>query len=116
MINYLKNKTKFSSNKMSNILNEYSKFQTKTEKDPLRFGIRYMALGLGGEVGEVLNEVKKFERDDNCILTEKRKTKIISEMGDVFWYFQGLANKLDISIEDIINNNIDKLSKKNDLN
>ena len=91
------------------LLKHYSVFQHNTEKKN-NFDIKYMALGLGGEVGELLNEIKKLERDDNNIVTTNRKEKILLEMGDILWYLQGLGRRFDISIETMLNSNIDKLS------
>ena len=71
-----------------------------------------MAIGLAGEVGEVLNEIKKLERDDGNIVTSERKSKIIEEMGDTMWYFNGILNRLNISFEDILHRNINKLNNK----
>lgn len=93
---------------LTDILEKYEEFQLKTQKKD--FDLKYMALGLGGEVGEVQNEIKKLERDDNNNLTEKRKNKIITEMGDTMWYLTGICNKLNCSIFDVISNNMDKLS------
>ena len=93
------------------VLENYKQFQQNTQIK--EFDIKYMALGLGGEIGEVQNEIKKMERDDNNILTEQRRHKIITEMGDVMWYLTGLCNQLNCSIEDVINNNINKLSNSN---
>jgi len=93
----------------NNLLQEYKDFQRKTQIK--EFDIKYMALGLGGEVGEVQNEIKKLERDDNNILTDIRRNKIITEMGDVMWYLTGICNELNCSLEDVLNNNISKLSK-----
>jgi NTP pyrophosphatase (non-canonical NTP hydrolase) len=89
-------------------INSYPKIQTQTECKN-NFTLQYMALGLGGEVGEVLNEIKKLERDDNNTLTLSRKNKIITEMGDMMWYFQGICTRLNISIKDVIDNNISKI-------
>src|ERR1700761_134163 len=52
--------------------------------------IDYMALGLAGEAGEVIDEIKKMHRDDKNILTEERKAKIKEEAGDALYYFAGL--------------------------
>ena len=71
-----------------------------------------MAIGLGGEVGEVLTEIKKLERDDHNILTESRKSKIVDELGDVMWYLTGICNRLDISLNDVLKNNVKKLKIK----
>jgi NTP pyrophosphatase (non-canonical NTP hydrolase) len=86
---------------------EYKIFQKNTEKNP--FDLKYMAIGLAGEVGEVLNEIKKLERDDDNILTYERKSKIIEEMGDVMWYFTGILNRVDTTFETVLKTNMDKL-------
>tara|TARA_B100001094_G_scaffold293595_1_gene313562 strand:+ start:429 stop:764 length:336 start_codon:yes stop_codon:yes gene_type:complete len=91
------------------ILEEYKKIRKQSQiKD---FDLNYYSIGLGGEVGEVLNEIKKLHRDDNDILTEDRKTKIISEMGDCMWYLQGMCDSINVNIEDIFQSNINKISK-----
>ena len=93
-----------------NSFEDYAQFQKSTQtKD---FDIKYMAIGLGGEVGELLNEIKKMERDDNNILTKDRKQKIILEIGDILWYLQGLSSKLNITLDSALQTNIDKLSKR----
>ena len=76
------------------LLTKYKEIQTKSEVKN-NFDLKYMGLGLGGEVGEILNEIKKLERDDNNTLTEERRKKIILEMGDMMWYFQGICNRLN---------------------
>jgi len=96
----------------NSIINRYQSFQQKTEVKS-DFDIKYMAIGLAGEVGEVLNEIKKLERDDHNILTTSRKEKLLAEMGDVMWYLAGLSNKCGFTLNDIILNNMEKLSKKN---
>jgi len=87
---------------------EYQSFQKKTQKKD--FDLKYFALGLGGEVGEVQNEIKKLERDDNNILTEKRKENILLELGDVMWYLSGILNNLNTTIDEILELNIEKLN------
>lgn len=92
------------------LLTKYKEIQIKSEVKN-NFDLKYMGLGLGGEVGEILNEIKKLERDDNNILTEERRKKIILEMGDMMWYFQGICNRLNTSITEVIESNINKVSK-----
>tara|TARA_B100001094_G_C18150607_1_gene783471 strand:- start:1141 stop:1416 length:276 start_codon:yes stop_codon:yes gene_type:complete len=88
---------------------KYQSFQKKTQKKD--FDLKYLALGLGGEVGEVQNEIKKLERDDDNNLTKERKQKILNELGDVMWYLSGILNQLDTTIDEILELNIQKLTK-----
>ena len=87
---------------------KYHEFQKKTQKK--NFDLKYLALGLGGEVGEVQNEIKKLERDDNNNLTDIRKHKILLELGDTMWYLTGILNQLDTTIDEILELNIQKLN------
>ena len=88
---------------------KYQSFQKKTQKKD--FDLKYLALGLGGEVGEVQNEIKKLERDDDNNLTKERKQKILNELGDVMWYLSGILDQLDTTIDEILELNIQKLTK-----
>jgi NTP pyrophosphatase (non-canonical NTP hydrolase) len=94
-----------------NILEKYSEFQQNTQKK--QFDIKYMALGLGGEVGEVQNNIKKLERDDNNQLKEDRRNKIITELGNTMWYFTGICNQIGCSLQEVLENNMEKLSQRN---
>jgi NTP pyrophosphatase (non-canonical NTP hydrolase) len=72
--------------------------------------LMYLALGLGGEAGEIQNKVKKIYRDDAN--SEELRSEIAKEIGDVLWYVARLARSLDVPIEDIVNGNILKLSDR----
>ena len=98
----------------SNIIMEYQEFQKDTEVND-NFDIKYMAIGLAGEVGEVLNEIKKIERDDDNILTPDRKLKLKNELGDVLWYFVGICNRLYYKIDDILKCNQIKIKDKKNI-
>lgn len=98
----------------SNIIKEYQEFQKDTEVND-NFDIKYMAIGLAGEVGEVLNEIKKIERDDDNIVTPDRKLKLKNELGDVLWYFVGICNRLDYKIDDILKSNQMKINRKQNI-
>lgn len=68
--------------------------------------LMYAALGLSGEAGEVANVIKKLYRDgDN---TEKR-AMVAKELGDVMWYAARIAQALDVSLEQILQDNQEKL-------
>ncbi len=96
---------------MSDIIKEYQEFQKDTEVCD-KFDLKYMAIGLAGEVGEVLNEIKKIERDDNNVITPDRKLKLKNELGDVIWYFTGICNRLDYKIDEVLLCNQTKISLK----
>lgn len=66
------------------------------------------ALGLVGETGEVVDDIKKrtFHGRDIPI------AHTAEELGDVLWYVANIATELGLSLEDIINSNIEKLEKR----
>lgn len=70
--------------------------------------IYYPALGLG-EVGEIQGKIKKIMRDDNGVITDKKREEIKKEVGDALWYIAALATELGLSLNDIAQSNLDKL-------
>ena len=105
-------------------LNEYQEAATKTVNfhgclgknvDPRVEALVYCSLGLSGETGEVVENTKKFLRDDNGIdvaMDEKRKGKFLGELGDVLWYLSNLSNALGFTLEQVAEYNIHKLQKR----
>ena len=96
-------------------MNDFDKYQINARKTAdypkIGSGIVYPAIGIGGEAGEVLEQIKKVFRDDGGILTEERKQKIIKEMGDELWYLANLATELDVNFSHIAEENLKKLWK-----
>ncbi|MCS7317836.1 MAG: nucleoside triphosphate pyrophosphohydrolase family protein [Candidatus Dojkabacteria bacterium] len=72
----------------------------------------YPTLGLAGEVGELVNKLKKVFRDNNGNFTDNIKEQIKAELGDVLWYLSEIANVLGISLSDIAKTNLDKLNDR----
>lgn len=66
------------------------------------------ALGLGGESGEVLDDIKKVEYHGRNIPIEHT----VEELGDVLWYVANLATQLGYSLSDVVTINKDKLRKR----
>ena len=65
-------------------------------------------LGLAGEVGEVIDPIKKhFERNVPLDVV-----KVRDELGDVLWYVTAVAELLDINLDTIARSNIEKLKKR----
>lgn len=90
-------------------LNAYQKFTDSTKTFPEKHAIVYPALGLAEEAGEVAGKVKKWLRGDTETLDVERTKK---EMGDVLWYLASLATDLGITLEDVAQTNIEKLTKR----
>lgn len=91
-------------------INEYQKLAMTTlnpeldKKDVLINGV----MGLCGESGEVIDIVKKYLAQGH----ELDKEKIIKELGDVAWYMAEIATVLDVELEDVLVQNIEKLKKR----
>ena len=92
--------------------NEYQKLACSTAIYPQSERIKYPALGLAGEVGEVCNEVKKIYRDDAGTLTTERIEALRKELGDVLWYVANLAADLCLDLDTIAVMNIQKLQDR----
>ena len=65
-------------------------------------------MGLCGESGEVIDIVKKHLAQGH----ELDKEKIIKELGDVAWYMAAIATVLDVELEDVLVQNIEKLKRR----
>lgn len=76
----------------------------------------YPALGLAGESGEVCEKIKKIIRDNNFQIDDSRRKEIEKELGDVLWYVSNLATELKIDLNDVAENNIEKLKSRQDRN
>ena len=91
-------------------INEYQKLAMTTlnpnldKKDILINGV----MGLCGESGEVIDIVKKHLAQGH----ELDREKIIKELGDVAWYMAEIATVLDVELEDVLVQNIEKLKKR----
>lgn len=74
--------------------------------------VMYYALGLGGESGEVQEKIKKLVRDNDGVVTPEFIESLEKELGDVLWYLVGLANMYDISFDQVMAKNIEKLKDR----
>ena len=92
--------------------NSYQKLTHLTAVYPPEHSMTYLALGAVGEAGELANQVKKMIRDDGSELTIGRKAKLIDEMGDVLWYLSELCSSIEVQLEFVAVNNINKLEKR----
>ena len=65
-------------------------------------------MGLCGESGECIDIVKKWLAQGH----ELDKDALIKELGDVAWYLAETAYALDLSLEDILRGNLEKLKNR----
>ena len=86
----------------------FSEYQELVVKMPL---FDDPALGLPGEVGEVLELVKKDRRPGDR-RKEINKEDLTKELGDILWYLTVLGNTYGINLLDVAATNIDKLNKR----
>lgn len=70
----------------------------------------YPTLGLSGEAGEVADKVKKVIRDRGGVFDDAVRDDLKLELGDVLWYVAQLASELDLSLEEVAEANLAKLS------
>ena len=91
-------------------INEYQKLAMTTlnpelsQKDVLINGV----MGLCGESGEAIDIVKKWLAQGH----ELDREKLAKELGDICWYLAETATALDLSLEDIMAANIEKLKRR----
>ena len=76
-----------------------------THGDTFRERLMLAGMGLGGEAGEVCDHAKKvvFHGKDMS------RGELVTEMGDVLWYFAVLANLYGITLNEVMHTNVYKL-------
>lgn len=93
------------------IIQEYETFVEATciHKDNT-----YPFLGLAGETGEVLEQLKKAWREEGVdwIKCTERKDKIYDELSDVLWYLTRCLHVLNDDLESLMEYNMDKLTQR----
>jgi NTP pyrophosphatase (non-canonical NTP hydrolase) len=65
-------------------------------------------LGLAGEAGEVIELIKKHLYHGK----ELDKDALIKELGDVMWYVAAICSQVGLSLEDVAERNVAKLSAR----
>ena len=74
--------------------------------------ILYPTLGLTNEAGEVAGKVKKIFRDKGGVIGEEDRAALKSELGDVLWYLAQICTDLDLSLQEVAEDNLRKLARR----
>lgn len=91
-------------------INEYQQLAMRTlnpsldQKDVLINGV----MGLCGESGEAIDIVKKHLAQGH----ELDRDALVKELGDIAWYLAETAYALNVSLEAVLQQNIDKLKAR----
>lgn len=92
---------------------DFASYQKKSRKTAVYpdqgKNITYPTLGLVGEAGEVAEKVKKVIRDHGGQVNDEIRAELGKELGDVLWYLAQLATELGLSLEQLAEQNIEKL-------
>lgn len=93
-------------------LNEYQKQAAKTDQRPGSRGEALLIplLGLAGEAGTLVSEYKKQLRDGPGHV--RFADHVSEELGDLLWYVANLANKMGLSLEDVAQANLVKVTDR----
>ena len=91
-------------------INEYQELAMRTSNKKLSTIEHIMngALGLAGESGEVADLVKKWTMQGHIIDAKH----LMKELGDVCWYIAETATAIGVTMEEIMQMNIDKLKAR----
>lgn len=90
-------------------VNEYQKEALRSMRElPYDLACSNMCMGLAGETGEVVDMFKKHIYQGKVLDI----CDVIEEIGDVLWYVANLCNVNNITIEECMLNNAEKLRKR----
>lgn len=90
--------------------NEYQKLAMVTSNKNLSpdYHLLNGVMGLCGEAGECVDLVKKNFMQGHDL----DKSHIAKELGDVMWYIAETATAIDLSLDEVMQMNIDKLKAR----
>ena len=72
----------------------------------------YPTIGLLNEAGELAGKIKKIFRDKDGLISRKDVEELKQELGDVLWYLTQICTELDLPLESVARENIDKLADR----
>jgi len=105
---------------LAGLMEQYSRFHTSVENTPdhmadhtLSFQrLLHASIGLSTESAELLDVCKKHMYGKQVTLNDTHVENMREECGDVFFYLWLAMTALEYSFEDMLRDNIAKLSKR----
>lgn len=79
---------------------DFTEQVARTDRRPESEKLRIAVLGVFGELGSLMSEIKKGVREGPSY-TSYRET-LVEEAGDLLWYFAALANTLDWTFSELL--------------
>ncbi len=93
--------------------NDYQTKSRATAKYPtIGHGVIYPTLGLVNEAGEVAGKIKKVFRDKDGQISAETREALKAELGDVLWYLAQVSTELGLSLDEVAEHNIAKLTDR----
>jgi len=80
-------------------LEQYQSTATETDRTRGTKPISFLLLGLFGEAGTLMDEVKKKQRDSGSYVGYAES--VVEELGDVLWYLAVVASRLELALSAI---------------
>ena len=97
-------------NEYQNEAHKYAVYNTCDESH------MYPILGLTEEAGEVAGKFAKIVRDKKGVISKEDALAIVKELGDVCWMIAEVANNLGVTLEQVMQGNLDKLASRKERN
>lgn len=71
-----------------------------------------LVMGVAGEAGEVLEKWKKIVAYKEGKISDEDRAELGKELADVIWYIAVLADKLGLSLDELMRQNLEKLASR----
>lgn len=93
---------------------EYQKRALKTAKEDYGPLIQrtIWAMGVAGEAGEVIEKWKKIVAYKEGKVNDEDRAELAKELGDVVWYIAVMCHSLGLSLDEVMQSNVEKLADR----
>lgn len=71
-----------------------------------------LAMGVAGEAGEVLEKWKKIVAYKDGVISDEDRAELGKELADVIWYIAVMAERLNLSLDELMQQNLAKLASR----